>query len=75
MMGRDEAAPKRRLAKGAEVEIVAVEGSEDEKNLREMLGKYISVLDPHEQKEEADSIRRLLYDWQASFVKVMPKKK
>ncbi|HMV46772.1 MAG TPA: glutamate synthase-related protein, partial [Blastocatellia bacterium] len=44
MMGLDEAALRRRLAKGAEVEIVPV-GGEDERNLRELLGKYISVLD------------------------------
>ncbi len=75
VMGLDEAALKRRLAKGAEVEIVTVEGSEDEKNLREMLSKYISLLDAHEQKEEADAIRRLLYDWQTAFVKAVPKKK
>ncbi|MCY7391067.1 MAG: hypothetical protein LH647_06050 [Leptolyngbyaceae cyanobacterium CAN_BIN12] len=62
MMGLDEAALKRRLAKGAEVEIVAVEGSEDEKNLREMLSKYISALDAHEQKEEADAIRLCYFD-------------
>lgn len=75
MMGLDDAALKRRLAKGAEVEIIAADGSEDEKNLREMLSKYISVLDAHEQKEEADAIRRLLHDWQTSFVKAVPKKK
>ncbi|MEP7337561.1 MAG: glutamate synthase-related protein [Acidobacteriota bacterium] len=75
MMGLDEAALKRRLAKGAEVEIIAVEGGEDEKNLREMLSKYISVLDAHEQKEEADTIRRLLHHWQSAFVKAVPKKK
>ena len=40
-----------------------------------MLGKYITVLDAHEQKEEADAIRRLPHDWQASFVKAVPKKK
>jgi glutamate synthase (NADPH/NADH) large chain len=74
-MGLDEAALKRRLAKGAEVEIIAVEGSEDEKNLREMLSKYISVLDAHEQKEEADTIRRLLHHWQSAFAKAVPKKK
>jgi glutamate synthase (NADPH/NADH) large chain len=75
IMGLDEAALKRRLAKGAEVEIVPATGSEDEKNLREMLSKYISVLDAHEQKEEADAIRHLLHDWQTSFVKAVPKKK
>jgi 5S rRNA maturation endonuclease (ribonuclease M5) len=60
----DEAALKRCLAKGAGVEIVAVEGGEDEKNLREILSKYISLLNAHEQEEEADAIRRLLHEWQ-----------
>ena len=48
MMGLDEA---------AEVEIVSVDGTTDgdEKNLREILSKYISVLDAHEQKEKAAS--------------------
>lgn len=75
MMGLDETALKRRLAKGAEVEIVPTTDSEDEKNLREMLSKYISVLDAHEQKEEADTIRRLLHNWEATFVKAVPKKR
>jgi glutamate synthase (NADPH) large chain len=74
-MGLDEAALRRRLAKGAEVSIEAVSGEEDEKNIREMLTKYISVLSSHEYKEEADLIRALLRDWQNRFVKAVPKKK
>src|SRR5262245_21713593 len=72
-MGLDIDALKRRLAKGAEVEIVRVNASEDERNVREMLTKYIDVLSQHEQKEEADAMRRLLRDWQNSFVKAVPK--
>lgn len=74
-MGLDIDALKRRLAKGAEVELVPVNASEDEKNVREMLTKYIDTLSQHEQKEEADAMRRLLRDWQISFVKAVPKKK
>jgi glutamate synthase (NADPH) large chain len=74
-MGLDEAALRRRLAKGAEVSIEAVSGEEDEKNIREMLTKYISLLSSHEYKEEADLIRALLRDWQNRFVKAVPKKK
>jgi glutamate synthase (NADPH) large chain len=74
MMGLDEAALRRRLAKGAEVSIEAV-GREDEQNLKELLGKYINALDAHEQKQEAEAVRRLLNDWQTSFVKAVPKKK
>jgi glutamate synthase (NADPH/NADH) large chain len=74
-MGLDIDALKRRLAKGAEVEIVPLNTGEDEKNVREMLTKYIDVLSQHEQKEEADAMRRLLRDWQNSFVKTVPKRK
>lgn len=74
MMGLDEAALRRRLAKGAEVSIEPV-GKEDEQNLKELLGKYINALDAHEQKQEAESVRRLLSDWQGTFVKAVPRKK
>jgi glutamate synthase (NADPH/NADH) large chain len=74
-MGLDIDALKRRLAKGAEVEIARIGVSEDEKNVRELLAKYIDVLSQHEQKEEADAMRRLLRDWRSSFVKAVPKKK
>ena len=74
-MGLDEDALARRLAKGAEVVIEPVDGTVDEKNIREMLSQYIGVLSVHEQKEEVRTIRRLLSDWRTSFVKVVPKKK
>ena len=74
-LGLDLDALRRRLAKGAEVEIDPVTVSEDEKNVREMLTKYIDMLSQHEQKEEADAMRRLLRDWQSLFVKAAPKKK
>jgi glutamate synthase (NADPH/NADH) large chain len=74
-MGLDLDALQRRLAKGAEVEILPVSVSEDEKNVRELLTKYIDVLSQHEQTEEADAVRRLLRDWQTLFVKAAPKRK
>jgi glutamate synthase (NADPH/NADH) large chain len=74
-LGLDSDALKRRLAKGAEVEIVQISSAADEKNVRELLTKYIDVLSQHEQKEEADAMRRLLRDWQSSFVKAVPKRK
>jgi glutamate synthase (NADPH/NADH) large chain len=73
-LGLDEAALRRRLAKGAEVEIVAV-GAEDEKNLRELLTSYLTALSQHEQKEEAEALRRLWREWQGEFMKAVPKKK
>ncbi|MCI0389311.1 MAG: glutamate synthase-related protein [Acidobacteria bacterium] len=75
IMGLDEAALQRRIAKGAEVTIESVGEGADEKNIREMLTSYISVLTAHEQKEEADVIRGLLREWRSSFVKVVPRKK
>lgn len=30
--------------------------------------RYISALSAHEQREEAEAMRRLLHDWQALFV-------
>jgi glutamate synthase (NADPH/NADH) large chain len=74
-LGLDEDALARRLAKGAEVVIEPVEGTLDEKNIREMLSQYIGVLSVHEQKDEVRTIRRLLSDWRTSFVKVVPKRK
>jgi glutamate synthase (NADPH/NADH) large chain len=74
-LGLDEHALGRRLAKGAEVVLEPVSGPEDERNLRELLGRYISVLGAHEQKEEAERMRQLLHEWQTSFMKVGPKKK
>jgi glutamate synthase (NADPH/NADH) large chain len=74
-MGLDVDALKRRLAKGAEVEIAQINAAEDEKNIREMLTKYIDVLSQHEQKEEADAMRRLLRNWASSLVKAVPKRR
>ncbi len=73
-MGLDEEALQRRLAKGAEVRIVPVDES-DEINLRDLLTSYITQLESNEQKEEVETMRRLLRDWQASFVKAVPGKK
>jgi glutamate synthase (NADPH/NADH) large chain len=74
-LGLDAEALRRRLAKGADAEITAVGGSEDEKNIREMLSKYISALSSHEQKDEAEEARRLLQEWRTTFVKAVTKKK
>jgi glutamate synthase (NADPH/NADH) large chain len=70
----EEALRRRRLAKGAEVSIEPV-GREDEQNLKELLGKYINALDAHEQKQEAEAVRRWLGDWQGAFVEATPKKR
>jgi glutamate synthase (NADPH/NADH) large chain len=74
-LGLDEDALSRRLAKGAEVVIEPVAGAEDERNIRELLSRYISVLGAHEQKEEAEEVRQILHEWQTRFVKAVPKRK
>ncbi len=73
-MGLDEEALARRLAKGADVRLEPVGDSTDEKNIRELLSRYISVLGAREQKEEAESMRQLLAKWRTSFVKAAPGK-
>jgi glutamate synthase (NADPH/NADH) large chain len=75
VMGLDEAALNRRLAKGAEVTLEHVTVEEDEKNINDMLTSYIEALTANEQKEEADWVRGLLRDWQSSFMKAVPRKK
>src|SRR5205085_7715655 len=46
-LGLDVEALRRRLAKGAEAVIEPVTDAEDEQNLRELLSRYISVLNAH----------------------------
>jgi glutamate synthase (NADPH/NADH) large chain len=70
-LGLDEEALRRRLAKGAEVRIVPVDET-DEANLRDLLSKYIAQLETNEQKLEIEFVRRLMKDWQSSFVKAVP---
>ena len=48
---------------------------EDEKNIRELFSRYITVLSQHEQKDEAEAMRQLLHEWRAAFVKAVPKRK
>ena len=74
-LGLDEDALKLRLAKGAEVGIEPVDGDEDEKNIRELLTRYIETLVEHEQNEEADSMKYVLSRWRTTFVKAKPMKK
>jgi len=75
MMGLNEDALKRRLASGADVVIAPVEGSEDEHNIKELLGKYISVLTNREQKDDVDEVRVMMQNWKTSFVKAVPQTK
>ena len=67
----DEAAIKRRLAKGAKVVIQEV-GESDLHNLRELLTVYAEELKQNHQAEEAQKALGLLIDWKNTFVRVVP---
>jgi glutamate synthase (NADPH/NADH) large chain len=67
----DEAAIKRRLAKGAKVVIQEV-GENDLHNLRELLTVYAEELKQNHQAEEAQKALGLLIDWKNTFVRVVP---
>jgi glutamate synthase (NADPH) large chain len=67
----DEVAIKRRLAKGANVKIMPVNGS-DEGNLYELLCAYKDALLDANQHESADRIEEILQRWDKEFVKVVP---
>ena len=75
MMGLNEQALRQRLASGADVLVSQLEGGEDEKNVKDLLTKYISVLTTREQKDEVEEVRLLMQNWQTSFVKAFPKTK
>jgi glutamate synthase (NADPH/NADH) large chain len=67
----DEAAIKRRLAKGAAVSIKPVDQN-DYNHLWEMLCEYRAILSDANQHETADAIDALLQRWDKEFVKVVP---
>jgi glutamate synthase (NADPH/NADH) large chain len=67
----DEAAIRRRLAKGAKVVIQSV-GEGDLQNLRELLTIYADELKQNHQGEEAEKALGLLIDWKNTFVRVVP---
>ncbi len=69
--GLDQAAIKRRLAKGAKVQMLPV-GSADEKPLTRLLHAYRDELAAANQQEEAQRIDRLAAEWRSCFVKIVP---
>jgi glutamate synthase (NADPH/NADH) large chain len=66
----DQAAIRRRLAKGAKV-IVQEVGENDLQNLRELLTVYAEELKQNHQGEEAQKVLNLLVDWKNTFVRVV----
>lgn len=67
----DETAIMRRLAKGANVKVKPVDGS-DEGNLFDLLCGYRDILTDANQHENADRIDEILRRWDKEFVKVVP---
>lgn len=70
-LGFDEAAIKRRLAKGATVRIAAVDQG-DERHLYELLCSYREILLAANQHENAAAIKDLVDRWDKEFVKIVP---
>jgi glutamate synthase (NADPH/NADH) large chain len=67
----DEAALRRRIARGADVVLLPV-APEDEEDLRELIQGYAEALAENHQQEEAKRILSLLDSWEHTFVKVVP---
>lgn len=65
---------KRRIAQGATVEVQALD-SDDCDSLRELLNRYIHVLEVNNQSEATDHLYAMLADPTRHFMKVAPKAK
>lgn len=70
-LGMDEAALRRRIAKGAKVKVVPVQEA-DRENLEQLLGAYMAELRNSGQDQEADWVASVLRDWRTRFMKVIP---
>lgn len=68
-MGLDIDALKRRLAKGAVVEIMPLD-EQDIEEVNELLGKYIQALEVNNQSDATKHLYALLHDPEAHFVKI-----
>jgi len=72
-MGFDRDALRRRLAKGAGVEIRDME-EEDLSQVEELLGKYARELYHSHQEDEADWLSGVVARARSRFVKIVPEK-
>ncbi len=70
-MGLDEAAIKRRIAKGAKVYTTRI-GNRGKKDLTELLGIYHQVLLESGQQHEAGEIMHLMLECEQHFLAVVP---
>jgi glutamate synthase (NADPH/NADH) large chain len=73
-MNLDEAALRRRLARGAEVELLPAGDPQDRRSLEDLLRAYATELACNQQGAEAQRILSLLDGWRERFVKVVPRR-
>lgn len=73
-MNFDEAAIRRRIARGADVEMMQVDDT-DVQNLTELLSAYAQELAQNQQQSEAKRVLALLDNWRDNFVKIVPKRR
>jgi len=72
-MGLDEAAYKRRLAKGAKVELLPLD-EEGKRDIQELLGRYEALLREAERQERADQIALLAARPERHFLMLLPQR-
>lgn len=72
-IGLSKEAITRRIAKGAKVSVVDL-NEKGKKDINELLGKYIAVLEKNDQDEEANQLRVLLTSPENHFVQILPVK-
>jgi glutamate synthase (NADPH/NADH) large chain len=70
-LGLDEAAIKRRFAKGAKVHLSPI-GKRGAKDLNELLGAYLQVLLESGQSEAAAEVLDLMLDLDRNFTAIIP---
>jgi glutamate synthase (NADPH) large chain len=70
-LGLDMAAVRRRIARGARVEVGRV-SDRDEEAISALLHAYVSALSDSEQHAEAQRVSSYMTGWLARFVKVVP---
>lgn len=72
-MGLDEAALRRRIAKGAKVELKPLD-EKGKADIAELLGAYVEELKATDQHEKAEAIQRLIAEADRHFRMVVPVK-
>jgi len=70
-LGLDEAAVRRRLAKGARVRLTPI-GDSEERDLTELLGTYHRILLDARQADEAAEVMGLMLNCRQQFLAIVP---